>query len=470
MPFRLPSRSDRSAAGLHFVVLSCAVVALTACASRSQVPAPASPRQLGRDVPVFQPSARDSGRPLGPAFEDPLDSVSLRDAIALVLLHSPDLAAFAWETRAREARVVQARRLPNPVLGVTSEDFGATSRTPGGSSAQVVQPQTTLQLSQVIELAGKHMARQRVAARDRDLAAWDHEAARMDVLTRATHAFIDVLYAQEMAALTRQSAQLVREVQEGVVARVSAGLVSPIEATKAEVAVAAADVDSHRSQRLLDASRARLAAQWGRSAATFAGAVGFLSDVRDPPPIAALRTRLSQNPELARWAVELSQRESALAVERAKRTPDLTLSAGYRRYSLVGIDAFIVGVTLPLPLFDRNDGGTAEAASRVHKTYEEQRAAESRVSAALASAYHALSSAHQELTALRETVLPRSEQIFAATNEGYRLGRFAYLDVLDAQRTLIGARGQYLRAVSDHHKAVADVERLIGAPLAEIPQ
>ena len=92
-----------------------------------------------------------------------------------------------------------------------------------------------------------------------------------------------------------------------------------------------------------------------------------------------------------------------------------------------------------------------------------------RSTAALVSAYHALSIAHQELTALRETVLPRSEQIFAATNEGYRLGRFAYLDVLDAQRTLIGARGQYLRAVSDHHKAVADVERLIGAPLVEIP-
>ena len=470
MPFRLPSRSDRSVAGPHRVILSCVIVVLTACATGSRVPETASPRPLGRDVPVYLPTASDSGRPLGPVFEDPSDTVSLRDAIALVLLHSPDLAAFAWETRAREARALQAGRLSNPVLEVTSEDFGATSRSPGGSSAQVVQPQTTLQLSQLIELAGKRMARKGLAARDRDLAAWDYEATRMDVLTRATHAFIDVLYAQEMAALTRQSAQLVREVQEGVVARVSAGLVSPIEATKAEVAVAAADVESHRSQRLLDASRARLAAQWGRSEATFPGAVGYLSDVSDPPPIAALRTRLTRNPELARWAVELSQREAALAVERAKRTPDLTLSAGYRRFGLVGIDAYVVGVTLPLPLFDRNGGGTAEATSRVQKAYEERRAAEARVSAALASAYHALSSAHQELTALRETVLPRSEQIFAAANEGYRLGRFAYLDVLDAQRTLIGARGQYLRAVSDHHKAVAEVERLIGAPLVEIPQ
>ncbi|MHB1096388.1 MAG: TolC family protein [Gemmatimonadaceae bacterium] len=421
-------------------------------------------------MPVYLPSASDSGRPLGPVFEDPSDTLSLRDAVALVLLHSPDLAAFAWEARAREARVLQAGRLPNPVIGVMSEDFGATSRSSGGSASQAVQPQTTLQLSQLVELAGKRTARRGLAARDRDLAAWDYESARMDVLTRVTHAFIDVLFAQEMVGLTRQSAQLVREVQEGVVARVAAGMVSPLEATKADVAVAAADVESRRAQRLLDASRSRLAAHWGKSEATFPAAAGDLSDVNDLPPIAELRTRLVQNPELARWAVELSQREAALAVERAKRVPDVTLTAGYRRFGNVDIDAYVVGVALPLPLFDRNGGGTAEAVNRVRKAYEERRAAEARVSAALASTYNALASAHQELTALRETVLPRSEQIFAATNEGYRLGRFAYLDVLEAQRTLIGARGQYLRAVSDHHKAVADLERLIGAPLAEIPQ
>ena len=70
------------------------------------------------------------------------------------------------------------------------------------------------------------------------------------------------------------------------------------------------------------------------------------------------------------------------------------------------------------------------------------------------------------MTALRSAVLPGSQQTFEAVSEGYRLGRFGYLDVLDSQRTLIGAGSQYLRALSDYHKAIANVERLIGAPLA----
>ena len=88
------------------------------------------------------------------------------------------------------------------------------------------------------------------------------------------------------------------------------------------------------------------------------------------------------------------------------------------------------------------------------------------MAAALADAYAALASAHDEVTALRSAVLPGSQETFDAVSEGYRLGKFGYLDVLDAQRTLIGAGSQYLRALSDYHKAIANVERLIGAPLA----
>ncbi len=459
------TRSDGIAAGPLLAVTLCVVSVVSACAGTTGSVSTVSPRPLGRDVPVYRPSANDSGRPQGPTFANPSDTVSLRGAIALALLHSPDLAAFAWETRAREARVVQAGRLPNPVLGVLAEDFGASTNSNGNASQQVIQRQTTLQLSQLIELAGKRTARRGFAARTSELAAWDYEAARIDVLTRVTHAFIDVLVAQEMVTLTQQTAQLVQQVRQSVGARVTAGVVSPIEETKAEVAVASSGVETDRALRLLEASRARLATHWGRGEATFPGVAGNLSVTSGLPPIAELRTRLAQNPELARWAVEISQRQAAIAVERSNRVPDVTLTAGYRRFADSPLHAYLVGASVALPLFDRNSGGTAEATSRLHKAYEERRAVEARVSAALSEAYRALSSAHSEVTAVRETVLPGSRQTFEAVSEGYRLGRFGYLDVLDAQRTLIAAGGQYLRAVSDYHKAVADVERLIGAPL-----
>src|SRR3990172_957404 len=133
----------------------------------------ASPRPLGRDLPVYQPG--ESGEPEAPALENPVGAIALRDAVALALLHSPDLAAFAWETRAREARVLQAGRLPNPILSVLVEDLGASriDRPMGiDASSAAVQPQTTIQLSQLVELGGKRAARRELAALDRDLAAW----------------------------------------------------------------------------------------------------------------------------------------------------------------------------------------------------------------------------------------------------------------------------------------------------------
>ncbi len=466
---RLREHRRRWAASQRVAAMIGFGIGLSACAGRRDARITVPPRPLGRDVPVYLPALADRGRPEGPRFVTPTDSVSLRDAVALALLHSPELAAFAWETRAREARVLQAGQPPNPVVDVLAEDVGASSlRNDVGGIDRVAEPQTTVQLSQLIEMGGKRTARQGLAARTRDLAAWDYEAARIDVLTAVTHAFIDVLAAQEMVTLTAQVTQLVDQVQQNVAARVVAGVVSPIEETRADVALASVRVESSRAIRLLEASRRRLAAHWGASEAKFTVGAGDLNITPALPSIAELTTRLVDNPDLARWAVEILQREAAIAAEESRRLPDVTLTAGYRRFPELRGNALVFGGSIPLPIFDRNQGAIDEARSRLAKAYEERRAAGARVSAGLAEAYRALAGAHDEVTALRTTVVPGSRQTFEAVSEGYRLGKFGYLDVLDAQRTLIAVGGQYLRALSDYHKAVADVERLIGAPLSAL--
>ncbi len=420
---------------------------------------------MGRGVPVYVPASGEPERREAPAFLNPTGAIALREALALALLHNPALATFAWESRALEARMLQAGRLPNPTLDLMAQDFGA-GRTPGSNADQPVQPQATIQLSQVIELGGKRTARQQLATLNRDLAAWDYEAARIDVFTEVSRAFTAVLAAQETLALSEEAVGLVTQVQQSVVARVEAGVVSPIEATRASVALASARADRARARRALEASRTRLALVWGSPTAAFSSAAGDLKV--EPPPLPAmdvLTAMLDRNPELARWAAEMAQREASLALERSKRVVDVAVSAGYRRYTAVGSNAFVVGASVPLPLFNRNAGGIEEARIRVAKGHEERRAAEARVAGALADAYAALAAAHDEIAIVRTDVLPGAQETFDAVSEGYRLGRFGFLDVLDAQRTVINAGGQHLRALSAYHDAVVHVERLIGAAL-----
>lgn len=449
------ARSRLPRAAFAVVFLASAAVA---AAQPAVPPVPAVPRV----------EERPPGREV-PPIENPAGGVSLRDALALALLHNPALATFAWETRALEARILQSGRPPNPTLDLITEDIGA-SRTPGSDVDQPVQPQTTVQLSQVIELGGKRTARQRVATLDRDLAAWDYEMARIDVLSDVSRAFTRVLVAQDAVTLADTALRIVTEGQQSVAARVEAGVVSPIEETRANVAVASARADAARTRRALDASRSRLALLWGSPTAAFSSATGDLTAEPPPlPPVGVLTALLDQNPELARWAAELAQREAALALERSKRVVDVAVSAGYRRYTTVDSNAFVVGASIPLPFFNRNAGGIEEARLRLAKSHEERRVAEVRVAAALAEAYAALAAAHDEITILRAAVLPGAQQTLDAISEGYRLGRFSLLDVLDAQRTLTSAGSQHLRALSDYHDAVVQVERLIGAPLPGSP-
>ena len=129
------------------VAMACLslVLVLPACAARTAAPA-AKARPTEQELSVVARTADDVGSI--PRF--PTGVIDLRDALAAALLGNPDLAAFSWEVRAREARTLQAGRFPNPELATEFEDFGGSGDRSGWQSAQ-----STLSLSQLIELGGK---------------------------------------------------------------------------------------------------------------------------------------------------------------------------------------------------------------------------------------------------------------------------------------------------------------------------
>jgi cobalt-zinc-cadmium efflux system outer membrane protein len=401
------------------------------------------------------PSARNVPEPTG--------VLTLLQAQTLAVQHNPKLAASGWEVRAGEARILQAGLPPNPEVEIEVENFAGSGEWRGFQGTEI-----TIHLSQLIELAGKRSKRARVAALERDLTTWDYEATRLDVLTQVTQAFVEVLSAQERLALNADLVRLAEQVLSTVAERVKAGKVSPVEETKARVELSTSRIALERAQRDLEAARKRLVATWGGSTLAFEHAKGSLDAIAAVPPAERLIERLVQNPDIARWTTEMVQRQAAVELEDAKRIPDPTIGGGFRYTRETGDNALVMSVSLPLPIFDRNQGGFLEARHRLAKAGEEQRDAETQARAALAEAYAALAGAFSEATRLKNEVLPGAQSAFEAASEGYRQGKFGFLDVLDAQRTLFEARGQYIEALASYHKAVVEAERLIGAPLADV--
>ena len=419
------------------------------------------PRPLGKELATFRPPREATNTPAPPrSIEEPNGALTLRQALALALARNPDLAAFSWDVRIGEARILQAGLRPNPEAGVEVEDVLGT-----GDFQGVREAQTTLALSQLIELGGKRAARVNSARFSRDLAGWDYETRRIEVFTQTAEAFVEVLNLQQRLALAEETVGLAEKAVEAVNKRVEAARTFAVEGTKAQVALASVQIERDQTQRALDAARQRLASNWGGSQPRFERVEGNLESTKTVPDLERLLERLRQNPDIARWATEISQREANVKLEKARRVPDVTLGGGYRRLSGPEDNAFVAGVSIPLPLFNKNQGNIKEAEYQLAKANDEQRATELRVKTSLGQAWQRLAAAAAEVAALKGKVLPGAQQSFDTVSQYYTEGRLGYLEVLDAQRTLFASRSQYFRALSDYHQAVIAIERLIGEPL-----
>lgn len=417
------------------------------------------PGPLGQDVDSVRAprDPQDAGRQEVPA---PTGTVTLPEVLALSLQHNPALAGFAWEIRAREAQMIQASLWPNPEAEVEIEDFGGTGPASGFDGSE-----TTLAIGQTLFLAGKIEKRTAVARYDRDLAAWDYEAARVAVFSNAAGDFIDVLASQRRVEIARETAELSERIFSSIGERVEAGKISPVERTKANVELAQARLELQRAERALTAARHRLAANWGSDSPTFDAVVGDLEQVSAAPEYEAVLSLVENNPELARWSSEMALRRAAIELALAEAVPDLTLRGGVKLLEGGDETAFVVGASMPLPIFDRNQGNILEARIRRAQGDRLYDAAAVRVRTDLAVAIQALRAAHDEVVALRDQILPSSRSAFDAAEEAFRQGKIGALDLLDAERTLFAARSQYVEALGFYHASVVTVEQLIGAPI-----
>lgn len=401
-------------------------------------------------------------------------NLTLKDALLLALRHNPELAAFDKEIRALEGTTLQAGLLPNPELSVNVDNVGnigagngqRVAVPPGTAIKETVEQQDLIiRISQLFELGGKRAARVNAASLGRELAVKEYEAKRLEIIARVANAFIEVLSAQEQLQLAEESQRLAQRVVEAVKRRVQAGKVPPIEETKVGIAFSTTRIALLQTQRELEAARKRLALLWGEGAPEFARVLGNLQTLAATPSFDALVERVLASPIADRARKGIEHRRALLELEQTRRVPNITIAGGMIKHWESGGTTGIVGIAMPLQLFDRNQGNLREANQRLNKALDEQVATDLRLKTELVQTYEALLAAHNEITILRSEVLPAATSAFEVTNKGYELGKFSFLEVLDAQRTLFQNRTLYMRVLANYHRLVNEIERLTAAHL-----
>jgi len=415
---------------------------------------------IGFSAPAF---AEQNQIPTEPATDaaSGVDSISqnrisdsdmtLEQAVATALEHNPDLHVSTFNTQLAKTEKQQAAFFPNPELEFEYENFD--------------EPEKTLAIGYLIELGGKRSHRMKMADAGLELATVEFDAARVEIIFETATAFIDVLVAQENLRITTEKEKLADQVYTTSKERVLAGRVSPMEQVTAEIKKSNASLDVQKANDELLIARTTLSSMWGSSAADFKTAAGSFDRIQSIPSFDALTAAMENAPMLKARLSEIKIAETSLDLEKRNRIPDLTLSGGVKKTDESNDPVYIVGLSLPIPLFDRNQAGVARAAAELVQQEASLSAEKNRLAKDLKIAYQTLKSAHQQVNTIKTDILPSAQRVLDAVKEGFQEGEFGFLDMLEAQSTLYESHESYVQSLGHYHHAVINLEKLLGRDL-----
>lgn len=382
--------------------------------------------------------------------------LSLKSAIDRALEASPGLQAARAGVDAAKGTERQARLLSNPEFSLEVENFEGQGPYQDFDSAEL-----TYGVSQNIELGGKRSARRNAAIAEREAAEFSSQSARLNLIQDVTIAYVEAVAAEQSLALAKDLEKIAKNVLDTVIERVKAAREPEIQRSKAEVALATSRVTRQRAATDLDAARKALARYWGET--LLSGQLSSREFFTFPTPLAldTYEARLTQTPDIARLGRLRDAREAELRLARAGAVPDPTISLGVRQFRDTDEQALVAGISIPIPVFNQNQGEIARSGAEALRADSERRQAELDQARLLTDAWSRWESASLEAKSLKQSIRPQAQEAFRLTLEGYQAGRFSYLEVLDAQRTLFNIRAEEVDALTRLHIAHTEVERLV---------
>ncbi len=382
-----------------------------------------------------------------------------------------DLLAAQQAIEVARGRLKQAGARPNPSV---STEYTTQRLTTGEEEYDFA-----IEYSQPLEMGGKRSKRQRLARLELERAEREYAYREAQLTAQLRSSFAEALAAIESARLTEQQLHLNEQILRAIEARLSAG-----DASQLERNLLRAEHNRLKAQLVLAEARLKLSFAGLKALAGLEQTVplrlrgslqdysfDFTATLEGLQEIALLHR---QDLEGLRLAEE--EAEARLELARAEAVPDLTIFGRYGQDNSVFEDTLIgkltdpdkslsFGVSVPLPLFNRNRGNiAAEASARVQARHLREAGAQ-QVAREVAEALARLEAAQASLKVYEQELLPVARENLHILRAAYELGEQQLLDVLSEQRRLLEAEQLYIEALKEKALAFIELERTTGARL-----
>lgn len=363
---------------------------------------------------------------------------------------NPRLIGPRAETEAAEALISQARLRPNPEVSFEAENFAGSGVFSGLSATEY-----TLSVGQQFELGGKRAARIDAAEAQAELANLRAGLSQAELGYLVRERYILAVAAASRVDLARDIVARNEELSRIANLLVEVGREPPLRALRAQAALAESQAELQAAQAASLAARAGLAALWSEPGAPPLVPSQFPAIV---PPGEVMATNSPLQLELARANTAAAAAE--IARERSLRIPDPTVSAGVRRFEENNANAFIVGVSIPLPFGNRNQGNIAAAEANLRAATAREAVVRADYEQAVVRARAAYLAAEARVETLSTTSLPQADEALRLVQIGYNNGRFPLIEVLSAADARDAIREALIAAQQDRGQAAAELIRL----------
>ena len=382
-----------------------------------------------------------------------VENLTLDQALEMAESLQPEMAEAKARVEAAEGRAQQAGTFPNPDAIVGAQQIPFSGNAPN-------EKEYIAGVAQTIPLSRRLSQARQAELLDREVRVRGLEVKRRDIRKRVHSAFATALYQERAFQTQSEIAQTMVKAVTTTQARLNAGDALPEDVARVEMELARAKVGLARSAALREQSMAALATAIGDPALAVTSLSGTLDAVFEIPTLESLAEGLSANPEALRAEAEVRATTARIDLAKAERIPDIKVEALYHRLEGSRENTVDVGLSIPLPLFNRNQGRLREARAEVAAAEARSRSTQNELGLRLRESYGQLTASLANSRALKTEILSRAEKVLKTAEARYAAGDISLTEILPVRRDWASYQLDYLESLRDVMQAWGELRAL----------
>ena len=390
-----------------------------------------------------------------PQVADAPKTLRLPDLINIALERNPELKAAGFEIEAARGRALQAGLYPNPVITIVGDELGDRTGPKGVNTLPLV--------TQEIVTAGKLRLARSVADKETDLASLALARQRLILLTTVRQGYFEVVAGQRRIEVLTELVGLATKSSDNAKKLLGAGEAAKPDAYQFEIDLERLLADKEAAERELTAAWSRLTASMGVPTLAYSRLEGKLDSGIPEYDFERARAYVIEIHPEARFAeIAITRADLFVKYQQSLRVPNITVGAGYMRQNQNQSNDYTLQMSVPFPLFNRNQGNIRSAQAGYGKATVDRESVQNDLTKRLATAYGQYAASKARVERFRKTILPKAEESYKLTLAAFKGGQFEYLRVLQAQRVINEANLTYIQAQLDLWRAGAEIAGLLG--------